>query len=233
VSGIAGRLRDRFHEARAARFVARIRPRPGGRLLDLGGSDGALAERICRRVPLEVTVADSAVETRAAALGRGFEHVLLDPDRPLPFEPGQFDYVLCNSVIEHVTLPKARCTVTERVPQVEWEAGSRSAQRAFAEAVRNLAPSYFVQTPHRHFPVEQHVHLPFVQYLSHNRLCRLVEWTDRYWIKSCQGCVDWELLTPADMAELFPGATVEVERLALLPKSIVAWRGGAGEAHTR
>jgi hypothetical protein len=224
VRSIQQRLRDRFHEARAARFVGRLQPRAGDRLLDLGGSDGALAGRICRRVPMRVTVADAAVETRAAALERGFDHVLLDPDAPLPFERGQFDFLLCNSVIEHVTLPKARCAVTARVRQAEWEAGSRAAQRSFAGAIRDLAPSYFVQTPHRHFPVEQHVHLPLVQYLSHNNLCRLVRWTDRYWIKSCQGCVDWELLVPADMAELFPEATIEVERLAGLPKSIVAWR---------
>jgi hypothetical protein len=217
-------LRSRFHEARAERFVARLAPRPGGRLLDLGGSDGALAERIVRRVPLVVTVADAAPETRAAALARGFEHVLLDPDAPLPFEPGQFDYLLCNSVIEHVTLPKERCAVTARVPQAEWEAGSRAAQASFAAAIRGVAPSYFVQTPHRHFPVEQHVHLPLVQYLSHDNLCRLVTWTDRYWVKSCQGCVDWELLTPGRLARLFPDATVEVERFVGVPKSIVAWK---------
>jgi hypothetical protein len=224
VNPLAARLRDRFHQARADLFVARLRPEPGARLLDLGGSDGALAERIRRSVPLEVTVADASADNRAAALARGFHHVLLDPEAPLPFRAGQFDYVLCNSVIEHVTLPKGRCAVTARVPQSDWEAESRAAQREFAQAIRNLAPSYFVQTPHRHFPVEQHVHLPFVQYLSHNSLCRLVSWTDRFWIKSCHGYVDWELLTPGSMAELFPGATIEVERLAGLPKSIVAWR---------
>lgn len=226
MTGIAERLRARFHEARAERFVARLAPTRGATLLDLGGSDGALAERICRRVPLRVTVADAAAETRGAALARGFEHVLLDPDTPLPFEAGQFDYLLCNSVIEHVTLPKADCTVASRVPHPEWRRRARAAQAAFAGALRRLAPSYFVQTPHRHFPVEQHVHLPFVQYLSHDNLCRLVAWTDRYWIKSCQGCVDWELLTPTAMAELFPDADVEVERLGGLPKSIVAWKRG-------
>jgi hypothetical protein len=220
------RLRDRFHEARADRFVDRLRPWAGARLLDLGGGDGALVERICRRVPLRVTVADAAEDSRPAALGRGFEHVLLDPDAAFPFEAGRFDFLLCNSVIEHVTLPKDRCAVTARVPQREWEEGSRSAQRSFARSIQGLAPSYFVQTPHRHFPVEQHVHLPLVQYLSHDNLCRLVRWTDRYWIKSCQGCVDWELLTPPEMAELFPNATVEVERLLGLPKSIVAWHRG-------
>ncbi len=226
MTGLPQRLRARFHEARADRFVARLGPAHGDTLLDLGGSDGALAERICRRVPLEVTVADTAVETRAAALARGFEHVLLDPDAPLPFDAGAFDHVLCNSVIEHVTLPKAECAVTARVPQAEWEARSAAAQDAFAASIRRIAASYFVQTPHRHFPVEQHVHLPFVQYMSHDNLCRLVTWTDRYWIKSCQGSVDWELLTPARMADLFPDAQVEVERLAGLPKSIIAWKRG-------
>jgi len=224
VTRVAERLRARFHEARADRFVARLAPRAGATLLDLGGSDGALAERICRRVALRVTIADAAAETRDAALARGFEHVLLDPDAPLPFGPGGFDYLLCNSVIEHVTLPKAECAVTARIPQPEWEHRARAAQAAFAASIRDLAPSYFVQTPHRHFPVEQHVHLPFVQYLSHDNLCRLVAWTDRYWIKSCQGCVDWELLTPSTMAGLFPDARIEVERLAGLPKSIVAWK---------
>jgi hypothetical protein len=224
VRGIGARLRERFHEARADRFVARLDPSPGASLLDLGGSDGGLSERIRRRVPLRVTVADAATETRPAALARGFEHVLLDPDAPLPFEPGQFDYLLCNSVIEHVTLPKERCTVTARVPQAEWEERARAAQQSFALAVRELAPAYFIQTPHRHFPVDQHVHLPFVQYLSRDHQCRVVAWTDRYWIKSCHGIVDWELLTPAGMRELFPDATVEVERVVGLPKSIIAWK---------
>jgi hypothetical protein len=224
VTALGARLRERFHEARADRFVARLDPRPGASLLDLGGGDGSLAERIQRRVPLRVTVADAARETRPAALARGFEHVLLDPDAPLPFEPGQFDYLLCNSVIEHVTLPKEQCAVTARVPQAEWRERARTAQRVFARAIPELAPSYFIQTPHRHFPVDQHVHLPFVQYLSHDNQCRVVAWTDRYWIKSCQGLVDWELLTTADMKELFPAATVEVERVVGLPKSIIAWK---------
>lgn len=224
MKGIPARLRRRFHEARAERFVRRLVPRPGARLLDLGGSDGSLAERICHRVPLRVTVADVAAETRPGAVARGFEHVLLDPDAPLPFAPGSFDYLLCNSVIEHVTLPRAETAVTARVPQAEWTARARAAQQAFAAAIRGIAPAYFVQTPHRHFPVEHHVHLPFVQYLSHNALCRLVAVTDRVWIKSCHGHVDWELFTPRDMAELFPDATIEVERLAGLPKSIIAWK---------
>jgi hypothetical protein len=123
-----------------------------------------------------------------------------------------------------VTLPKEQCVVTARVPRTEWRERALAAQRSFARAIPVLAPSYFIQTPHRHFPVDQHVHLPFVQYLSHDNQCRVVAWTDRYWIKSCQGLVDWELLTTGEMKELFPDATVEVERVIGLPKSIIAWK---------
>lgn len=228
MNGVRGWLHDRFHEKRAQRFIDLLEPWPGARLLDLGGGGGALAERITRRVPLAVTVADIATDSRTAAMRRGFTHVLLSPDEPLPFQPGEFDYLLCNSVIEHVTLPKERCTITARVPQDVWRRESRAAQHTFAQRIRALAPSYLVQTPHKHFPVDQHVHLPFVQYLSHNNVCRLVRWTDRYWVKSCLGCVDWELLTPAVMAELFPDANVLVERFALLPKSVIAWKRSAG-----
>jgi SAM-dependent methyltransferase len=224
MNGVRWWLHERFHEQRAERFVDLLEPRPGARLLDLGGGSGALAAKITRRVPLAVTVADIARETRDAAIQRGFTHVLLRPDEPLPFRPGEFDYLLCNSVIEHVTLPKALCAVTSRVPQDVWTREARAAQTTFAQQIRALAPSYFVQTPHRHFPIDQHVHLPFVHYLSHNQQCRLVRWTDRYWLKSCMGCVDWELLTPAVMAELFPDAEVLVERFAGLPKSVLAWK---------
>jgi SAM-dependent methyltransferase len=221
---LRGRLRHRFHEARADLFVHLIRPSAGGRLLDLGGGDGSLAARIVRRVPLEVTVADLASADGAGALTRGFRHVVLDPDGRLPIGAGDFDYVLCNSVLEHATLPKDRCVATARVAQEEWRREARAAQRRFADRIRALAPSYFVQTPHRHFPVDAHLQLPLVQYLSHDALCRLVQFTERYWIKSCQGIVDWDLLTPAEVAALFPDGRVRVERFAGVPKSIVAWR---------
>ena len=224
MNGLRARLHDRFHEARAQLFVDLLEPWPGARLLDLGGGGGALARRITRRVPLAVTVADIAQATRDEAIRLGFTHVLLSPDADLPFRPGEFDYLLCNSVIEHVTLPKAQCAVTARVPQDVWKREARAAQKSFAQRIRTLAPSYFVQTPHKHFPIDPHVLLPFVQYLPHNHVCRLVRWTDQYWIKTCLGCVDWELLTPAVIGELFPDANVLVERFAGLPKSVVAWK---------
>jgi SAM-dependent methyltransferase len=226
MSGLAGRLRHRFHDARARTFLELIRPRPGDRMLDLGGSDGSLAARISAHVPLQVTVADLTEDHGDAVRARGFRHVVLS-DGALPYGPGDFDIVLCNSVIEHVTLPKEHCSVSARVEQRTWMHEARARQQAFAAEIRRLGASYFVQTPHRHFPIEQHVHLPFVQYLSHNGLCRVVEFTDRWWIKGCGGIVDWELLDIPTMRAMFPDGAIHVERFAGLPKSIIAWRRNA------
>jgi hypothetical protein len=224
VNPVLIRLREPFRAARADLFLTLVRPGPGARLLDLGGSDGDLAGRITRRVPLDVTVADLGTAHRAAVLGRGFHYVELSPEPRLPFDDGAFDIVLCNSVIEHVTLPKERCGTDQRVPEPEWRRSAEAAQQAFARELSRVARGYFVQTPHRHFPLDPHTLLPFTQYLSHDHACRLVQWTDRLWVKTCHGTVDWQLLTPADLRRLFPDAAIHVERWAGLPKSIIAYR---------
>jgi hypothetical protein len=226
MGGIRAKLRHRFHEQRADLFVRLIKPRTGATLLDLGGGDGSLAARICERVPLDVCIADVRADNREACERRGFRHVLVEPG-PLPFEDGAFDYLLCNSVIEHVTLPLDECRIDVRVPQSEWHRRSREAQAAFAREVARVSTSYFVQTPHASFPIDQHVHLPFSHYFNHNIQCGIVGLTDRYWVKSCGGVVDWELLSPSDMARIFPDASITIERFAGLPKSIVAWTADA------
>lgn len=224
---LALRLRERFHSARAELFLELLEPRPGSKLLDLGGGDGSFARRLCERVELEVTVAEVDDGHREEIEAQGFRFVRIPDDGGrLPFDDHEFDLVLSNSVIEHVTLPKDRCRVTERVDQYEWQREARTAQMRFAAEVQRVGRGYFVQTPHKHFPIDQHVHLPLVQYLSHNSACRLVAWTDRFWVKSCHGTVDWELLTTRDMERLFPGGTVHVERFLGLPKSVIAYRSG-------
>jgi hypothetical protein len=221
VSILAAKARDHFHTRRAERFVRLLRPQAGMRLLDLGGSDGSFAERVCRHVRLDVTVADISADNRAAALEKGFDHVLLDEtSQILPFGDGEFDIILCNSVIEHATnLPAAPSIISD----AEWYAHARAAQTRFAAEIQRIGRGYFVQTPHKHFPIEHHMHLPFVQYLGHARLSRLVVFTDRYWIKYCGG-VDFELFTPSDLKKMFPDSVIEVERAWRIPKSIIAWR---------
>ncbi len=65
--------------------------------------------------------------------------------RRLPFRDGAFDVVFSNSVIEHV--------------------GDAESQRRFAREVARVGRGYWVQTPNRWFPVEQHLLTPLVHWL--------------------------------------------------------------------
>jgi SAM-dependent methyltransferase len=216
-------LRRRFQSARADLFLTLIQPADEARVLDLGGGSGFLSGLIAGQRPdLKITVAD-VEPTRFVAQERyGFAEAALEPDRPLPFDDGSFDVVLCNSVIEHVTLPKERC-IAEFIPEARWRAAALARQREFAAEIRRVGRSWFVQTPHRAFPLDVHVWLPFTGWLSHDAARRLIRVTDRYWVKKC-GVADWHLLGRRDMAGLFPGGSVTVERFLGLPKSLIAWR---------
>lgn len=222
ISRLAASFRERSHEARADLFVRLLAPAPGARLLDLGGGDGELSARIARRTDVRVVVADIDERRTLARERHGFDVVALEEDAPLPFDDGSFDVVLCNSVLEHVTLPKHEC-LHARLTEGEWRARALARQRAFADEIRRVGRAYFVQTPHRAFPIDSHVWLPLTNFLPHEGARRLVRVTDRYWVKKC-GVADWHLLDTSDMHTLFPDASIHVERVLGLPKSVIAWR---------
>ncbi len=216
LSTLYSRLRDQFHEARADLFVRLLRPHRGQRLLDLGGGDGSLAERIVDRVELDVTVADVA-ETLVSAKRRGFNVKEVEAGEPLPFANGAFDIVLCNSVLEHATSWHGSSVGGG------WSVRASVAQSAFAAEIRRVAHSYFVQTPHADFPIDAHLWLPFTNWVPRAALVPLVSLTDKWWIKKC-GVADWKLLRRRSLQALFPEGSVYVERLMGLPKSLVVYR---------
>lgn len=216
------RKREEWHERRAELFLDLVRPEAGASILDLGGQNGEFMERVRRRLDVRVTIADISATALERARERGFETVLLEEGARLPFDDAEFDAVFCNSVIEHVTLPKADC-ISGRFPNAEWVARSFESQRAFARELVRVGRGYFVQTPHRAFPIEAHTWLPAVGWLPHQTTVAVVKLSDRYWVKHC-GYVDWNLLGERDMRRLFPDAHIHVERVLGMPKSLVAYR---------
>jgi SAM-dependent methyltransferase len=198
-----------------------MQPQDGTSILDLGGATGQFLVRIKDRFQARFVVADIEYRfARAVRYRHGFEFVPIEEDKPLPFNDGEFDIVLCNSVIEHVTLPKEMCMT--RIPQTKWRAESLRRQEQFASEIRRISKAYFVQTPHRAFPIETHVWLPFVNWLNHDQTMSLVQFTNKVWIKNCR-YVDWNLLDCTDMRTLFPEAQIHIERFWGMPKSLIAY----------
>lgn len=122
----------------------------------------------------------------------------------------RFDLVFSNSLLEHV--------------------GGHARRADLAEQVHRLAPHHWVQTPNRYFPIEPHWVFPGMQFLP----VRSKAWIAQHWplthtrpgsYERALASVQWtELVGPEEMRSYFPGSTLLRERVAGLPKSLIAVR---------
>ncbi|MEM9356868.1 MAG: class I SAM-dependent methyltransferase [Pseudomonadota bacterium] len=133
---------------------------------------------------------------------------------------GEFDLAHSNSLIEHV--------------------GDWSQMEACANEIRRVADSYYVQTPYFWFPLEPHFRTPFFHWLPEQVRARLIMTTKLGYIgrakslgqamTNVQSC---RLLDGLQFRNLFPDAEVKYERVAGLPKSLIAQRRGPSPANAQ
>ena len=133
--------------------------------------------------------------------------------RCLPFGEQIFDIVFSNSVIEHV--------------------GDLNEQTKFAEQVRRVGKSYWVQTPNKWFIVEPHLIALFIHYLPWGMKKRLIRYFTVWGLvtKPSQDQISdflnhTRLLTERELRQLFPDGTVYREKFFLLTKSFVVYNAG-------
>jgi SAM-dependent methyltransferase len=195
-----------FRRRRMQRFASELRIGPQTRVLDIGGTPeywNLLPE------PPRVTLLN---RPRARADVGGAAWVAGD-GRNLPFRDQSFDVVFSNSVIEHV--------------------GDAASQQRFAAEVARVGRRYWVQTPNRWFPIEQHLLTPFIHWLPsawqrtvvpHVNLWSLFVPTtpDRRQFYIEHYLTDIRLLSAAEVRALFPKARLIRERFCGLTKSFVA-----------
>ncbi len=132
--------------------------------------------------------------------------------RALSYADGSFHLAHSNSVIEHV--------------------GNFADKRAFAGEVRRLAKAYYVQTPYFWFPIDPHwPKMPFFHWMPMSwRWRMLCRWKlgfagpHRDMDHALGDLEATVLLDWTQMHGLFPDATLRAERLAGLPKSMIAER---------
>ena len=127
----------------------------------------------------------------------------------LDFPDKSIDIVFSNSVIEHVG---------------KWEN-----QRAFAHEASRVGKRYWIQTPHKNFPIESHFNFPLFQFLPlfmRQRIAILwpFSYIKRYGIDKETFLQNLRLLTIEEMQKLFPDGQLQKEHLFGFIKSIIAYR---------
>lgn len=200
-----------FRRRRMAHFLRIMKPKPGTRVLDLGGAP-PIWEHI--DVPLQITllnlggiVENSEFKSLAGPRLKHHSFEILEGDacNVKQFGDHSFDLVFSNSVIEHV--------------------GPPDRQADFAREVRRLGKAYWVQTPSKWFPIEAHSGLLFYWFYPKWLHGAIFEsWRRRlpsWWIDYIGST---RVLSRRRLAELFPGATTHVEFFLGFPKSYVRYR---------
>lgn len=122
----------------------------------------------------------------------------------------RFDVVYSNSVIEHV--------------------GGHFPRQQMAEVIHQLGDRHWIQTPYRYFPIEPHFLFPGFQFLPTKLAAKVARSWPLTWSRppdertSVSNALGVELLNETQVRFYFPDSTILKERVAGIPKSLIAWR---------
>lgn len=200
-------LQRRFRLKRAERIRERFPDIEGKTIVDIGGSltfweivKGTVKPG---KVLIYNTSSDRMTMGRQAT--HGFIETHIYDGLRIPLDDKSADYVICNSVIEHVPL---------------------DARENLANEIVRVAKQFVVQTPAPSFPVELHFGLPLIHWLP-RRLGRALVPLSPFGLLSgvdTRAYFDQTQLLPrGELQGYFPGASLEVERLAGIPKSYLVF----------
>jgi ubiquinone/menaquinone biosynthesis C-methylase UbiE len=197
----------RFRRRRMQRFLSTFSITSETRILDVGGTPD-----VWRLVSAHPKV--TLLNTPRTREDQAATDWVAGDGCCLPFRDQAFDIVFSNSVIEHV--------------------GDAAHQARFAKEIRRVGRSYWVQTPNRWFPVEQHLLTPFVHWLPKSWqvavVPRFTVWSlitpttpDRKRFYLDHFLTDIRLLSAGEVSRLFPDARIVRERFAGWTKSLIAY----------
>jgi len=144
----------RFRRRRFERILAQEPELLQKRILDLGGSLHFWQKVGVDLNRHDITLLNIAADAQASdVMGQvDASRIALYDGSTIPWKDKHFDWVISNSVIEHVP---------------------PSARQQFSEEIRRVGLNYLVQTPAFAFPIEPHFVMPFLHWLP-RRVARRV-----------------------------------------------------------
>ena len=165
------------------------------KILDVGGGiDSMLIKRIKWKENVTVTgLFNEELLRRLSEKYYPAKVIYADATDMKIFEDKSFDIVFSNAVIEHV--------------------GSKERQLKFANEIRRVGKRYFVATPNYFFPIEQHYKIPLMHFLP-ERVRKYLMDVRQLDLGHCEAI---NLLTPSQMQDLFPEATIKLLKSIFFP----------------
>lgn len=129
---------DNARKKRAALFREKLQPKTRDKIIDLGGGNGKHIQGILWNQDFEnVIIADISNNDLAYAKENfGYKMYQLTEEGTLPFSDEEFDIIFCNSVIEHVTIPKKE--IWDLKNTAEFKKRSFISQKKFANEIRRI-----------------------------------------------------------------------------------------------
>lgn len=192
-------LSAKLRKKRFELFLSTFKPNNITKIIDIGGT-----EIIWQGTGLEENV--TVLNINFGEKDSRFKYVTADACNT-GLKEQEFDIAFSNSVIEHV--------------------GNFERQKQFASEVLRISKSYYIQTPNKHFPIEQHFLFPFFQYLPKKiKLFVGLRWKYSTLYAVGENFIKEEvenirLLSKRDLKYLFPNALILKEKFFGLTKSFI------------
>ncbi len=209
---IKGNLSNKFRQNRINLFMNLLTSKniKGLKILDVGGTDYHWRTLdIDNTLNFEIILLNPEDVTQKHPQ---FRYVKGDGRNLSLFENGSIDVVYSNSVIEHVG---------------EWKD-----QLRFAQEIKRISRSYFVQTPNYFFPFEPHFLTMGIHYLPVKVRAVLIRHFNLGWynkIEDYSGSISLaksiRLLKYNELRRLFPGAKIIKEKFLWFTKSFMIYEG--------
>ncbi len=192
-------LSYRLRKKRFEIFLQQINPSKDTKIIDIGGTEVIWKDN---NLDKQVTI----LNINFGDIDKNFIYIKADACNT-GIKNKSYDVAYSNSVIEHV--------------------GDFGRQKQFANEIKRIAKSYFIQTPNKHFPLEQHFLFPFFQYLP-KKLKLFIGLRWKYSTVYIGGkdylkheIENIRLLTKNELKELFPDAIIIKEKFFGFTKSFI------------